>query len=129
MTGKSFDLPFVVSDFTGDEARTVRFKWGLSIAQMAKLVGVSTTTVYRWERFCGNKVELDPGNESVLRLMKEVAVSLQPNKLAFSSLKNFVASYLSDDGKGYQSLYAIAAIVAAHSESGLPRPHAVAATA
>ena len=105
---------------TGDEARAVRFKWSLNIEQMAKLVGVSTTTVYRWERFSCNSITLDPGNQSVIRLMREVAVSLQNNKLAFSSLKAFVASYLNGGGS-FSSLYAVAAIVAAHSESGLPR--------
>lgn len=55
---------------TGNELRSMREAYGLTPAQLADLLGVSS--VYRWEAHCETRPIIDPFQSRVLTVMRDV---------------------------------------------------------
>lgn len=56
---------------TGADVRSIRTQLGLSVPQLAELIGASQSSIYRWESLGPQEVAIDPGQARLLLLMKQ----------------------------------------------------------
>lgn len=65
---------------TGGEVRSIRERYGLTVAQFAELIGVSTSTAYRWEHH-DIEQNIEPFQQRIITVMR-VCVDKDPSVTA-----------------------------------------------